>query len=109
MLLLITQTSVVAANRVDIHRLLGLFGCCLACVMVILGLLVAADSIIRHATSPEMAAEMRAFYATPVAGMLMFSTLIHIAFRNRFNPAAGRRLILIANLAMRCLATRQNC
>jgi hypothetical protein len=99
-LLLVTQTSLVAADRVDIHRRLGLFGFGLACVMVILGLLVATDSLIRHATSPQMAAEMRTFYATPLAGMVMFSTLIYFAFRNRFNPAAHKRLILIANLAI---------
>jgi hypothetical protein len=100
MLLLITQTSLVAADRVDIHRRLGLFGFGLASVMVILGLLVATDSIIRHATSPEMAAKMRTFYATPLAGMVMFSTLIYFAFRNRFNRAAHKRLILIANLTI---------
>jgi hypothetical protein len=43
---------------------------------------------------------MRTFYATPLAAMLMFSTLIYFAFRNRFNPAAHKRLILIANLAI---------
>jgi hypothetical protein len=75
-LLLVTQTSLVAADRVDIHRRLGLCGFGLACVMVILGLLVATDSFIRHATSPEMAAEMRTFNATPLAGMVMFCTLI---------------------------------
>jgi hypothetical protein len=99
-LLLVTQTSLVAAHRVDIHRRLGLFGFGLACVMVVLGLLAATDSIIRHATNSEMAAKMRTFYATPLAAMLMFSTLIYFAFRNRFNPAAHKRLILIANLAI---------
>ena len=33
-LLLITQTSLVAANRVDVHRKLGLVGFGLACLMV---------------------------------------------------------------------------
>jgi hypothetical protein len=32
--------------------------------------------------------------------MVMFSTLIYFAFRNRFNPAAHKRLILIATLAI---------
>jgi hypothetical protein len=34
-LLLVTQTSLVAAGRVDIHRKLGIAGFLLACVMVI--------------------------------------------------------------------------
>src|SRR5207244_11091252 len=44
--------------------------------------------------------EARAFYAIPVADMLVFSTLIYFAFRNRFNPAAHKRLILIATIAL---------
>jgi len=40
-LLLITQTSLVSAGRVDIHRRLGIAGFLLACVMVILGVMAA--------------------------------------------------------------------
>jgi hypothetical protein len=36
-LLLVTQTSLVAARRVDIHRRLGIAGFSLACLMVVLG------------------------------------------------------------------------
>src|SRR4051812_6142975 len=39
MLLLITQTSLVSAGRVDIHRRLGVAGFLLACLMVVLGVL----------------------------------------------------------------------
>jgi hypothetical protein len=39
-LLLIVQTSLVAAGRVDVHRRLGLLGFGLACLMVVLGMLV---------------------------------------------------------------------
>jgi len=34
------------------------------------------------------------------SGMLAFSTLIYFAFRNRFNPAAHKRLILIATIVI---------
>src|ERR1700687_1137784 len=47
-LLLVTQTSVVAAGRVDIHRRLGIAGFLLGCVMVVLGVLAATDSLVRH-------------------------------------------------------------
>src|SRR5258708_4280410 len=40
-LLLVTQTSLVSAGRVDIHRRLGIAGFLLACLMVILGALAA--------------------------------------------------------------------
>src|SRR5437899_3521724 len=46
-LLLIVQTSLVAAGRVDVHRRLGLLGFGLACLVVFLCLLVATDTLLR--------------------------------------------------------------
>src|SRR5215472_17164008 len=51
-LLLITQTSLTSAGRVDIHRRLGLVGFCLASVMVILGVLAATDRLARASAPP---------------------------------------------------------
>jgi len=99
-LLLIAQTSLVAAGRVDLHHRLGLLGFGLACLVVILGLLAATDSLARHSAAGEPGVGARAFYAIPIADMLVFSTLIYFAFRNRFNPAAHKRLILIATIAL---------
>jgi hypothetical protein len=99
-LLLIAQTSLVAAGRVDVHRLLGLLGFGLACLMVVLGLLVATDSVARHFAPGEAGMRVRAFYTVPLSVMLAFGTLIYFAFRNRFNPAAHKRLILIATIAI---------
>src|SRR5438876_7381331 len=47
-LLLLTQTSLVSAGRVDIHRRLGIAGFLLACLMVILGILAATDALVRQ-------------------------------------------------------------
>jgi hypothetical protein len=102
-LLLIVQTSLVAIGRVDLHRRLGLLGFCLACLLVILGLLVATNALVRHFDAAEaghMQADMRAFYVFQTCDMLIFSTLIYFAFRNRSNPAAHKRLILIATIAL---------
>jgi hypothetical protein len=99
-LLLIAQTSLVAAGRVDVHRRLGLLGFGLACLMVMLGLLAATDFQLRHFATGDLGLRVRAFYAVPLTSMLAFSTLIYFAFRNRFNPAAHKRLILIATIAI---------
>jgi hypothetical protein len=99
-LLLIAQTSLVAAGRIDLHRRLGLLGFALACVVVILGLLAATDSLGRHFAAGEPGVGAKAFYAIPIADMLVFSTLIYFAFRERFNPAAHKRLILIATITL---------
>src|SRR5947209_15105484 len=44
-LLLVTQTSLVAAGRTDIHRRLGIAGFFLACLMPVLGVLAATDQL----------------------------------------------------------------
>ena len=97
-LLLIVQTSLIASGRVDVHRRVGLFGFGLACLMVILGLMAATDSLARHVVPGESGVGVKAFYAVPITDMLVFSTLIYFGFRERFNPAAHKRLMLIATI-----------
>ena len=48
-----------------------MFGFGLACLIVILGVLVATDRLVRHAANPgtETVEEVRAFYAIPLADM----------------------------------------
>jgi hypothetical protein len=99
-LLLIVQTSLIAGDRVDIHRRVGLFGFGLACLMMILGLMAATDSLARHFAPGDAGAGVKAFYAVPIADMLVFSTLIYFGFRNRFNSAAHKRLMLIATITL---------
>jgi hypothetical protein len=94
-LLLIVQTSLAAAGRVGLHRRLGRLGFGLAGLMVVLGLLVATDSVARHFAPGEAGMRVKAFYAVPLSVMRAFGTLIYFAFRNRFNPAAHKRLVLI--------------
>jgi hypothetical protein len=98
--LLIVQTSLVAARRVDWHRRLGLVGFGLACSMVILGLLAATDELARHYAPGPAGVGAKTFYAIPVADILVFTILIYFAFRNRSNPAAHKRLILIATITL---------
>src|SRR5260221_9577395 len=51
-LLLITQTALVSAGRVDIHRRLGLAGFGLACLMVILGVMAGTNNLPPDTRSP---------------------------------------------------------
>lgn len=99
-LLLIAQTSLVAAGRVDLHRRLGLLGFGVACLMVILGLMAATDGLVRHFAPGEKGVGAKAFYAVPIADMLVFATLIYFGFRERFHPAAHKRLMLIATIVL---------
>jgi FtsH-binding integral membrane protein len=97
-LLLITQTSLVSAGRVDIHRRLGIAGFVLACLMVVLGVSAATDTLLRNGGPPGLDAQ--AFYIVPLTDMVVFATLIFFAFRNRSNSAAHKRLILIATIGL---------
>jgi hypothetical protein len=100
--LFITQISLITVHRVDLHRRLGMFGFGLACLMVILGVLVATDRLARHAANPgtETVEQVRAFYAIPLADMLMFPTFVYLGFRNRTHPTVHKRLMLFATFAL---------
>jgi hypothetical protein len=97
LLLLITQTSLVAAGRLDVHRRLGNAGFLLACLMVVLGLLAATDALIRGVPP---GGDPLAFYMVSIVDMVVFPTLVFFAFRTRFNPQAHKRLILVATIAL---------
>jgi hypothetical protein len=99
MLLFITQICLVSAGRVDIHRRLGVAGFVLACLMVLLGVLTATDQLVRNSADPAAGVKFQFFnflFIVAITGVLVFAVLIFFAFRMRSNPAAHKRLILIA-------------
>jgi hypothetical protein len=89
MILLITQATPVSSGRVDIHRRLGIAGFVLACVMVVLGVWAATDSLVREAGPAGR--DVQLFYIVPLSSMLLFGTLIVFAF--------GRELIRLRTSA----------
>jgi hypothetical protein len=97
-LLLVTQTSLISAGRVDIHRRLGIAGFLLACLMVVMGVLAATDTLLRNGGPRGL--DPLAFYIVPITDMVIFATLIFFAFRSRSNPATHKRLILIATIGL---------
>jgi hypothetical protein len=99
-LLLIVQIGLVSKGRVDLHRRLGLWGFGLACLVIVFGVLVATENLVRNYGDRNGSIEFRAFYAVTLSDILMFSILAYFSFRNRFNPVAHKRLILIATLAL---------
>jgi len=96
--LLVTQTLLVSARRVDIHRRLGLAAFFWACVMIVLGLLAATDALARGAGPPGR--DPKAFFAIPIGDMSIFATLIFFSYRNRLNPSVHKRLLIIATVGL---------
>jgi len=99
-LLFVAQTSLVAAHRVDLHRRLGLTGFGVAGLMVVLGVLAATDAQVRHSIPGDPGIELKAFYTAPITDMLAFSVLILYGYRKRSQPAAHKRIMLIATIAL---------
>ncbi len=101
-ILFITQVSLVTARRVDLHRRLGLLAFLLAIVVIVLGTVTASDSLARHVAKhrTDTVEEVRAFYAVPLADMLMFSTFVYLGYRNRFQPVVHKRLMWFATLSL---------
>ena len=97
-LLLFVQTSLVAADRVDLHRRLGFVGFGLACLMILLGILAAADALRRK--SGGFLDDPKTFFIVPLSEILVFATLIFFAFRARHDPPAHKRLMLIATIVL---------
>jgi hypothetical protein len=66
--------------------------------MVILGVLAATDSLVRHGGPPDL--DPKFFYIIPLTDMLVFATLVFFAFRARSNPPTHKRLIFVATTAL---------
>jgi hypothetical protein len=95
MVLLILQTSLVAAGRVRLHRQLGVAGAVVAVLMVVTGAAVAYG---RGTTiTPGIPHEsVLAFLAIPALALLVFPALIGAALLFRRNAGAHKRLMLLA-------------
>ena len=101
-LILIGQTSLVSAGRVDLHRRLGLAGFLVAALMVIVGVLAATDSLVRADIAGR---DARFFYIVPLTDILVFGVLIFFAYRKRSDSAAHKRLVYLATSACLIAAT----
>ncbi len=96
--LLITQTTLVATKRVRTHMRLGIAGGVLACAMIIIGTVTA---IVRaKGASPLPGINPLAFLTIPLGDMLVFGTLIGCAFYYRRKLDIHKRLMLLGTTAL---------
>jgi hypothetical protein len=87
--LLATQTALVAVGRTDLHRRLGIGGAALAGAMTLVAFVTAIGAVQRGSQSVE-------FFAVPMGSVVVFPALVGAALVVRRQPAAHKRLMLIA-------------
>jgi hypothetical protein len=95
MLLLMVQSGLISAKRVDWHRRLGVAGFLLACVMVVAAILGAANLALRLKAVPNSEPTL-GFLVVPFTDAFDFAVLAGFAYALRRSPAQHKRLIIIA-------------
>jgi hypothetical protein len=102
--LFVAQTTLVAARRTDVHRRLGWAGGALAAIMIVVTWFTAVAAV-HQAVLVGNASLARAFFAIPLADILVFGALVGAAFVCRRRPETHKRLMLLATLAILDAAT----
>jgi hypothetical protein len=97
--LFVTQSVLVVSHRVPVHRRLGIAGGVLAAALVVFGWMTAVDALRRH-VGPYGMDPRTWFLSVPLAGTLLFGTLVAVALVRRRSPDAHRRLMLLATITL---------
>jgi hypothetical protein len=98
--LFLTQTLLVSARRVDLHRKLGIAGAVLAAIVVALGLYTIAASAARQHLRDSSAQFAVTFVAFDGVSLLLFGALISAALLARLNSPTHKRLMLMAIISL---------
>ena len=99
MLLLVTQTTLISARRVEWHKRLGVAGTVLAGVLIVLGSYVAVDRT-AAGLMLDRGVPPLVFLAVPLLGMGVFGGLFAAAIHLRRNSPAHKRLIMLATFEL---------
>jgi hypothetical protein len=100
MVLLVVQTSLIAAHRTALHRRLGVVGVVLGIVMVVLGAYVAITRTRAGLAAVVPGVPPLQFLVISMATMVTFPLLLGAAVWFRKNAGIHKRLVLIATLAL---------
>jgi hypothetical protein len=98
LVLFVAQTFLVAANRVRLHRRLGMAGAWLAAVMVVVGAVTAVIRAKEGAAPPGV--DALAFLTVPLGDILVFPTIVAAGIYYRRRPDVHKRLMLVAMIGI---------
>ena len=96
--LLIAQSSLIRAERVDMHRRLGIVGVVLAVAMVVVGAMVAIHGAAEGTAGLGVGGPPLSFLTIPLGAIVIFGALVTAAIFQRRNRDAHRRLMLVATI-----------
>jgi len=96
--LLVVQTSLVAARRIDLHRMLGVAGAVLAAIVFVVGVAVSVETLRRNGGPPG--GDPRKFFAIPLGDIIAFGTLVGAAVAQRQKAQTHKRLMLLATISL---------
>ncbi len=99
LLLFVTQTTLVAAHRTDIHRRLGILGGVIATLMILIGVSTAVIRASQGAT-PLPDISPLSFLVIPLGDMFVFASLIGVGFYFRRRPDVHKRLMMLATISI---------
>jgi hypothetical protein len=100
LVLLIVQSGLIRADRVDWHKRLGIVGAALAVLMVILGVMASVYAARRGTAADGMTP--LAFMIFPFGQTVLFGAFVGLGLWKRRQPELHRRLILLGTI---CLMT----
>lgn len=98
MLLFVAQAALIPANRLAWHRSFGTVAFCLPPLMVVLGVMTALKALGRGVRIGPL--DPAVSLAVPLFAIASFAILIFAAWRARRKPAAHKRLIVLATIAL---------
>ena len=97
--LLFTQTRLVAARRIDLHRRLGILAAGVAIAMVVVGVLVALHAVLRGVAPFGM--DPHRFLIVPLVAITLFAVFVVAGIRaRRRDPQAHKRYMLLGTIAL---------
>lgn len=99
LVLLLSQVTLVAAKRTDLHRRLGVVGAVLAVLMIGVGSITAIHAAKRGFVPPGGPPPL-VFLVIPIFDILVFSILVAAAFYYRRQSETHKRLMLLATIAI---------
>ena len=94
---LIAQSSLITAGRVDLHRRLGTISMGLAAAVVVTGVAAAVIAARRPTGFIDVEAPPQVFLAIPLLTLMPYVVFVALAYGQRRNAPAHKRLMLLAS------------